>query len=167
MLERFRNEAEKMLSGGVDQQELNLTKKQIHELLHQIQMQHIELEMKNQELKLSHEEVESQRHKFAGLYDLAPVGYFILDGRGNIEEVNSTGCNLLGCNRRQILTRQFQTYIHPGEAEIFSSFLHRIFSTGNRESCQLSLLLHSGKTIYVQLEAAAVSHSSQSQQDQV
>lgn len=156
MLDRFRREAEKMIATSKTEEDISLSQKEIKELLHQIQVQHIELEMQNDELKISNEEMESQRHKFAGLYDLAPVGYFILDSNGIVVEVNTTGCTILDVLKRSILNRRFQSFINPDECEFFYRFLKNVLSSKSRQSCQISLVTPKGNTLYVQIEGIAV-----------
>lgn len=166
MLARLRAEAEKMLKGDRKDEDLNLSKKDIQELLHQIQVQHIELEMQNDELKISNEEVESQRQKFAGLYDFAPVGYFILDNHGIIVDVNTTGCGMLESAKRTIVNRRFQTFINPDDGELFYGFLRRSFQSKTRQGCQLNLITPKGVTLYVQLEGISVRTKLNEQQEQ-
>jgi PAS domain S-box-containing protein len=166
MLARLKLEAEKLLSGEQKEPDLNLSEKEIQELLHQIQVQHIELEMQNDELKLSNEEVESQRHKFASLYDLAPVGYFILDPNGIVLEVNTTGGGMLESPKRNILTRRFQNFINPEDGELFYNFLRRAFQSKVRQGCQLTLLKPDGTTLHAQLEGVLVQSAVNQKQNQ-
>ncbi|MGV3509413.1 MAG: PAS domain-containing sensor histidine kinase [Sphingobacteriaceae bacterium] len=166
MLNRFKAETERILSAEGLEGDTNVSKDEIQELLHQIQVQQIELEMQNDELRISNEEVENQRYKFAGLYDLAPVGYFILDSHGIIQEVNSTGCNQLESLRRNIVNRRFQSFIHPDEGDAFFSFLRRTINLKNRQSCQLTLITPKGKTLFAQIEGVSVNHNLTQQQDQ-
>lgn len=166
MLARFREQAEKMLSAEQHVQHEDLSKNEIQELLHQIQIQQIELEMQNDELKISNEEVESQRHKFAGLYDLAPVGYFIIDSHGMILEANTTGCVQLESARRTIINRRFQSFINPEDGEAFFSFLRKTIKSKARQSCQLALVTLQGNTLFVQLEGISIGQNSNQQQEQ-
>lgn len=138
----------------------------VQELLHQIQVQKIELETQNNELIVSNQEVEIQRHKFAGLYDLAPVGYFILDNQGLIQEVNSTGCNQLQNERLNILDCKFQSFIHPEERQNFNAFLQQTINTKKRQSCQLTLITAQGGMLFVQVEGVSVSGNLAVQQEQ-
>ncbi len=138
-----------------EEKELNLSKKEIKELLHQIQVQHIELEMQNDELKISKEKVENQQIKFAGLFNLAPVGYLILDKNGIITEVNNTACYLLDVLKRNLLSRCFRSFINPDEAQLFYTFLRTLFQSETQQNCQLTLITPKGKGLYVQIEGIA------------
>ena len=57
-------------------------------LVHELQVHQIELEIQNQELTQTLTEVNALRAKYLDLYDFAPVGYFTLDTKGNIVELN-------------------------------------------------------------------------------
>ena len=58
--------------------------------LHELQVHQIELEMQNTELQQARDWMERLVEKYTDLYDFAPVGYFSLDERGVIREVNLT-----------------------------------------------------------------------------
>jgi ATP-dependent protease HslVU (ClpYQ) peptidase subunit len=50
-------------------------------LLHELQVHQIELEMQNEELMKAYEKTEKALKKYTMLYDLSPMGYFILETR--------------------------------------------------------------------------------------
>lgn len=160
VMERFREEAEKVIRQNRAATDEVVQGQDIEELVHQIQVQQVELEMQNDELRISNEELESQRQKFAGLYDLAPISYFILDTGGIIEEVNTTGLTLLDTHKGFVINRRFQKFISPADNDLFYLFLRRTISTKTRQSCQLTLLNARSKIIYAQVEGIAIRNNS-------
>ena len=50
------------------------------DLLEKMQEQHSLLELQNEQLSETRAELEQSHHRYADLYDLAPVGYLTLDG---------------------------------------------------------------------------------------
>jgi len=78
---RFR--AEKLLAakGG----ELKkISKTDVLSLVQELQVNQIELEMQNEELRQAQENVAGARDRYADLYDFAPVGYVSLDRKATI-----------------------------------------------------------------------------------
>jgi PAS domain S-box-containing protein len=155
----LRSEAEKAMSGNEGRPDPQLQSMDIKDLLHNIQIQQIELEMQNDELKISNEELELQRAKFAGLFDLAPVGYFILNNFGVIEEVNTIGLQLLDMPKKNVLHRRFQNLIAINETTLFTSFLNSLRYTDNKHTCQLTMQIPGGKTFHAQVQGIATQKS--------
>jgi PAS domain S-box-containing protein len=155
----LRNEAEKVMSDSEKWPDPKLKSTDINDLLHNIQIQQIELEMQNDELKISNEELELQRAKFAGLFDLAPVGYFILNHLGVIEEVNAIGLQLLDTPKRSVLHRRFQSLIAINDTTLFTSFLKSLRHTDSKHVCQLTMQIPGGKTFHAQVQGIATQKS--------
>src|SRR3954462_8188260 len=110
-LRLFRDKAEALISKNKETHQSPNTHLEMEELLHELQVFQIELEMQNDELRISHDHLEAERAKFSGLYDLAPVGYFILNKIGEVEEANLTGLQMMGIIKSQIIGRRFQDYV--------------------------------------------------------
>jgi len=68
-------------------------------LLHELQVNQVELELQNEELQHTQDELASLADKYAELYDLAPVGYLSLDRFGVILQGNLTAAKMLGMVR--------------------------------------------------------------------
>ena len=125
-------------------------------LLQELQVHQFELEMQNDELRRTNEELEMQRIRFLGIYELAPIGYFILDSYGNIRDVNSVGSKLLDIDKGDILGRRFMTFIETANRNNFHLFFNDIINLHERRSCQMQFTSYSGKTFFGQLEGIAI-----------
>jgi PAS domain S-box-containing protein len=87
--------------------------KVIHELL----VHQVELEMQNEELRRLQTELASSRESYFNLFDLAPVGYCVLDTQGLIVQANLTFATLLGQHREQLIQVPFSRFLHRGDAD--------------------------------------------------
>lgn len=129
---------------------------QINILLNELQVYQLELEMQNDELKTSHLQLDQERAKFVGLFELAPVGYFILDYLGLVEEVNQNGVDLLSITKNSILYRRFQSFIIPECWEDFYAFLYRIQHNDVKQSAEIRLIAPDNTILYTRMEGTAV-----------
>ena len=161
LLDKLRLEAEKLLNGNTEKDYLSLTEIQIKELLHELQVQQIELEMQNDELKISNNIIEEQSRRFAGLYALAPVGYLLLNNYGAIEEINDTGLSMLETTKRFAINNRFQSFIQPENKDQFSVFLQRVLARKIRQSCQMIIVSPQGNPFYAQIEGIAIDNNNE------
>ena len=106
----LRRRAEELLKqhGEVDK----MSHASLKSILHELQVHQIELQMQNDELRSTQQELETAREKYFALYDLAPVGYVTLSGNGIILESNLTAAALLGVNRANIIGQPLTRFIY-------------------------------------------------------
>jgi signal transduction histidine kinase len=134
----------------------NLSNEEVSKLLNELQVYQLELEMQNDELKASYQTLEQERAKFMGLYDLAPVGYFILNYFGIIEETNQNGTDLLKASKKGILGRRFQSFIATHSWEDFYAFLHKMQNGDGKMSAEIQLNLKGEEVIHTRIEGIAI-----------
>lgn len=108
-------------------------------LLHELQVHQIELEMQNEELRMAYDTAETALKKYTMLYDLAPLGYLTLDSNGTVVELNFTAADMLGERRFGLVGSNFKLYISDGSKVEFNNFLNNVFTSGNKESCEVML----------------------------
>ena len=126
-------------------------------LVHELEVHQIELEMQNDELRQARAESESSRDKYAELYDFAPGGYFTFDTRGLIREVNRTGAQLLGTERRQLSNKPFSSFIADAEGkQTFSRHLESVLRSQSVQRCEIRLKGRDGTVIVGQLQSVIV-----------
>jgi PAS domain S-box-containing protein len=97
-------------------------------LLLELQVHQVELELQNEELRLSRAAVEEGLARYTELYDFAPVGYFTFFRDGSIRELNLPGARLLGTERERVLGRPLNGFLGPEQRKAFASWLEDIFS---------------------------------------
>jgi len=122
-------------------------------LVHDLRVHRIELELQNEELRSSQEQLERARARYFDLYDLAPIGYLTIGEDGVVLEANLTAAGLLGVPRSAIIAQPLTRFVLPADQDIY--FIHRrgLFADGAPRGCELRLLDANGGTFWARLEA--------------
>lgn len=138
--------------------ERQISDHELEVLLEELQIFQLELEMQNDELSNSYQMLELERAKFVDFFNLAPVGYFILDYIGLVEEANQTGADMLAMQKSKIIGKKFQNFIAEQEWQNFYSFLHQMNSAKNKLSCEIMLNMSNNRQYDVRMEGIAVTN---------
>ena len=125
-------------------------------LLHELQVHQIELEMQNDELRRAHIALEESRDRYLNLFEFAPVGYLTLTATGLIAEVNFTAAELLGCERKKLLSRPFSRYIAPGWVDHFHLCIKQIIYHNVHKNCDMQIKRENGELCFVHLDALPI-----------
>ena len=75
---------------------------QLNETLHSLRVHQEELRVQNEDLISAQREITQSQRKYRDLFDLAPVGYFLINPDGVVVQVNLTGANMIGHHRSAI-----------------------------------------------------------------
>ena len=75
---------------------LELSPGEVAELVHELRTYQVELEIQNEELRAAQEDLAEARGRYQEVYDLAPVGYVVLDEQGVAVEANRAAVGLPG-----------------------------------------------------------------------
>jgi len=121
--------------------------------LQELQIHQIELELQNEELRLTKAEVDAGLEKYTDLYDYAPVGYFTLGTDGTIQQVNLTGTSLIGVQRSRLVGQRFGLLLAPAQRSVFNAFLKQVFDGDARHSADFELLRPDKPPLIVNIEA--------------
>ena len=111
----------------------------LKKLLHQLQVHQIELEMQNEELQLAYEAEEEALKKHTIIYDLAPIGFFIIDEESSIIGLNFTAAEMLEERRFTLLNNNFRLFLMSESLLVFDRFFDRIYASSAKESCKVNL----------------------------
>lgn len=148
----LRNRAEAALKTRKSFQETLLTPGDPRAQLHELQVHQVELELQNEELVRTRNIAEELRDKYLDLYDFAPVGYFVLDITGHIEEVNLNGALFLGQERQTIIRQRFHAYLKQSCISAFNEFCRALVETGEKQRCEVELRSRGGAVSYAHIE---------------
>ncbi|MCC5848498.1 MAG: PAS domain S-box protein [Verrucomicrobia bacterium] len=123
-------------------------------LLHELQVHQIELEMQNVELQESRNHAESLRDKYIELYDFSPVGYFSLDEKGLILEVNLTGAAMLGVVRSELIGSNLTRFAESSCQSVLFNLLASVFADSGKKTDEIQLKKHGGEHFWAGLYAS-------------
>ncbi len=126
---------------------------ELQELLHELDVHRIELETQNEELLQSQNELSEAKDKYRDLFELAPVGYFMLDQNGSITEVNYTGARLLGKAKNMVLNKPFVVNVEPGARAEFYRHMKKVLASDVRQTCELELITATGGSFTARLDS--------------
>ena len=135
------------------------------QIIHELQVHQIELEMQNEKLKKVQLELEKSRNKYQDLYDLVPVGYFILDHKGLIREVNLTGAALLGMPRSELIRQGFGHFVASENLDQWDQHIITVLGHEEKHSCELSLKREDGSLFYAYIESIRMHAPAESQEE--
>jgi PAS domain S-box-containing protein len=133
-----------------------MSPERIAHLIHELEVHQIELEMQNDELRRIQNELEKARDSYSHLYDFSPVGYFTLNEKGNVEEVNLTGSTMLGVERNALIGKPFIRFILREDRDIFHQHRQHLLETETSQSCMLRLVKKDSHEFYVNLESIVI-----------
>ena len=108
-------------------------------LLHELQVSQIELEMQNE--VLAEGDLASYRH--AQLYELAPIGYYVMERNSMVTRSNLLGASQLGLAESAIIGRRFLNFVALEHRATFCDCLDKAVDAGVEQTCEI--LVHVNK----------------------
>jgi len=123
------------------------------EIEHNLQVYQIELEMQNEELRQSQDDLLASNARYLDLYNQVPVGLVVLDAAGLIQEANLATATLLGVSRVKLAGQALSRYIFHEDQDDYFRFRRQIVEP--TPSCRVELrIVHCDMTpIWVQVDA--------------
>ena len=121
-------------------------------LNHELQVYRIVTELQDDELRRMHTELEAAHDRYFNLYDLAPVGYFLLNFNGLIMEANITFAALLGVEKRQLLQQPLTQFIFSEDQDIYSLHRKELLEMGSTPACEIRFVKTDGTPVWIRLE---------------
>ncbi|MFA7405999.1 MAG: PAS domain S-box protein [Pelobacteraceae bacterium] len=152
-----RLQAEKQLKAKAPEAGFSRTDDETRHLLHELEVHQIEMEMQNEELRQTQEELEHSRNTYAELFDFAPIGYFVFDASGVIRKVNLAGARLLGIERGLLVNKPLISFIPDADGRgTFSHHLESVLQTQGMHRCEIQLTDKEDAVIYGHLKSVTL-----------
>ncbi|MBU1565685.1 MAG: response regulator [Proteobacteria bacterium] len=130
--------------------------KNIRLLVHELRMHQLELEVQNEELRRSQEDLTASKASYMDLYDFAPVGYFTVNKAGVILEANHTAASLLRVAPGTLVKQSIFWFIFPDDQDVYYHRHKASFATDEPQTCKLRLLRTDRQPFWARLESGPV-----------
>ena len=142
-----RKKAEALLSkSGTDLSKMSSV--DIENLLFEFQVHQIELELQNEELKRSYQELSDSRDDFARIYDLSPVAYLSLNSQGIIKKANISAAQLLMASNESLIRKKLAKFIHPSDQDNYYFFIHDLLEEEKTQTLNAKLAVKYSASLY-------------------
>ncbi len=129
-------------------------------LLDELTVHQTELEIQNEDLKQTQQELLAARDRYTDLFEFAPIGYLTLDKNNVILEANLTFCRMLGLSRSNVLKQRFTIFISPENQDIFYLTTLQIRQKNSQKIIELSLKKADGLSFIAQLSIICTTEDS-------
>jgi PAS domain S-box-containing protein len=134
----------------------NLSGEEVEHLIHELQVHQIELEMQNEELRQTQEELETARQLYFDLFNQAPVGYLRLSNKGIILTANLAAASLLGIDPKRLETTSLTDYIFREDQDIYYLGVQRARQENRSQEFELRMVTPAGGLLDVSMLCASV-----------
>lgn len=135
----FRKKAEELATINNQNEFLHENNIDKTKLLYELQVHQIELELQNQALRQANSMAEAALKKYTMLFDLAAMGYFLLEPDGKINELNFTGADMLREKRFSLKGTNFKLFVSDESKKLFNDFFKKMMAGNSKESCTIFL----------------------------
>jgi len=113
-------------------------------LIHELRVHQIELELQNDELRLSRDEAERERARYTDLYDFAPTGYLTLTPDGTMGNANRAAAALLGRDAAMLTGKRLGMFVAAEQRESLNEFLAEVFAASGPVANEIAIVEDAG-----------------------
>lgn len=131
----------------------------IQRLLHELNVHQIELELQNEELRGTQQQLERSRDRYLQLYHQAPVGYIAADSATMILQANETFGSMLQKDIAGLLNKPLSDWIHPDDREAFLARYRPFYNHPMNKQIEIRMLKSDGAPMYAKLEGRRINPS--------
>ena len=133
-------------------------------MLHELRVHQIELELQNEDLRVTRQPLETAKAHYFDLYEMAPVGYCTLNAEGIILEANLAVSTLLGIARGGLINQPLSRFLFSDDQDILHLLRKILFVNGEPQGCDLRMVLPGGTIFWVRLDAILMTDAAETPQ---
>ena len=135
----------------------SMSSQEIQKMVNELDTYQIELELQNDDLRKTQQELDESRKLYADLYECAPVGYLTIDDTGAVFQANRTVSEILGKDRADIIHRPLTSYIADEDQDIYYRHRRDVEGSQHQQTCELHLKKNDGSLVDVLMASVAQS----------
>ncbi|SHI99479.1 PAS domain S-box-containing protein [Malonomonas rubra DSM 5091] len=124
---------------------------ELRKTVHELQTYQIELELQNEELRNTRDELLASRKRLSDLYDYAPVGYLTVDDSDCVVEANLKIAQMLATDRASLLTTPLSRYISVKDQGIYTLCREKLLREKSTQRCEIRLHASGGVSFDAEL----------------
>jgi nitrogen fixation/metabolism regulation signal transduction histidine kinase len=113
-------------------------------LLHELQVNQVELELQSEELQRTRTDLEATVQRQTQIYEFSPAACLTVDRRTTMRELNLTAGDMLRSAPDHLLGRSLDSCLCPQSQRVFHAMLDRVTQGGGTEVGELQLSAASG-----------------------
>ena len=151
----LRRKSEKTVASQSPPAETFIGEPDAKRLLHELQVQQLELEMQNREMQMALAEQSALRMRYTDLYNMAPVGYLTISENGLILDANLTAATLLRVEAGYLLNRPKLQFIFSEDQDIFYQYRNKINGFGELQELDLRMVRANGELFWAHLQTVS------------
>ena len=106
-------------------------------LLHELQVHQVELGLQHAQMEAAERETAETLARYQALYELAPVGYFVVDRAGAIVDANRAGVNMLGDSRDAVAGRNLAEFLSAESRPAMKDLFTALSGEGRGATCDV------------------------------
>jgi len=141
-------------AAGVDV--ASMSRQAVQALIRELQVHQIELELQNEELRMTQLELARTCDQYVDLYEYAPIGYLRVDSYGKILAANLTAAALFGLDRRLLVGERLEKYVDAEFRDLMYRHYRAAFSQSLKQVTDLKVDRPDGVSIYARFESVSM-----------
>jgi len=151
------SDSEYDLSKLRERAEEKVKRKRISDSEYELDVHKEELEMQADELRSTQKRLLTSLEEFKQLFNLAPVGYFVLDQNGNILNLNKAASGLIGLSHGELKGKAFSLILNGMSfQDDYYRYRNLMYETSTSQSIESEIIRKDGKVLSVLIESLVV-----------
>ncbi len=148
---KLRTEAEKIVN-FTPQEISDVSTDEIQRLFYNLQVYQIELEMQNEEMKKTQNELSISRNRYHFLFEQISVGIVIVNHQGFIIDTNQYFCEMLKLNQNKPIKKHLSSLITEADQNQFINRFEAFFKSPDHKSLILRLTGNQDIPLHVKMQ---------------